>query len=156
MPYHTPERKCEQALKLYFATILEYELQGWQVVTRFGNEVKTEPRIEIYCPDAEPWEEEANAYTGNWAVTCMIKMVSHYEEGVDAEAHDIVSGNLLDSLMLADTTTGASAAAAQINLTQFEADLTVLLVDIKTRTNSIEEHSLITEQELVLYVKPSR
>ena len=156
MPYHTPERKCEQALKLYFQTILGYELQGWQVVTRFGNEDLTEPRIEIYCPDCEPWEDEVSAYTGNWAVTCMIKMVSHYEKGVDAVAHDLVSGSLLDSLMLADTDNGENATAAEINLTQLEEDLTVLLVEIKTRTNSVDEHSLITEQELVLYVKPSR
>jgi len=156
MPYHTPERKTEQALKAYFAILLEYELQDWQVTTRFSNTELTEPRIEIYCPECEPWEEDANAYTGNWAVTCNIKVVSHYESGVDATAHDIVSGNLLDSLMLADATTGESATAAEINLTQLEEDLTVLLVDIGTRTNSVEEHSLITEQELVLYVKPSR
>ena len=156
MPNHTPERKTEQALKLYFATILGYELQGWQVTTRFSNTELTEPRIEIFCPDCEPWEDLTSAYTGNWAVTCMIKLVSHYDSGVDAEAHDVVSGNLLDSMMLADATTGASAFAQEINLTQLESDLTVLEVDIKTRTNSVEEHSLITEQELVLYVKPSR
>jgi len=154
MPWHTPERKAEQALKLYFQTVLGYELTGVQFTTRFSNAVLTEPRVEIYCTDCEPWEMEGSPYTGNWKLTITLKIVSHYAEAVDAEAHDNIVGNLLDQLLIVDEN-GNESASAEINATQNEADLTVLLVDVGTRSNAVEEHSLVTEQELVLYVKPS-
>jgi len=155
MPWNTPERKAEQALKQYFETVLGYELQGVQIATRFSNTELTEPRIEIYCEAAEPWEDLANGYTGNWKLTTQVKVVSHYATGADAVAHDEIMGNLLDNLMLVDATTGESALASEINKTLFEADLTMIIVNITARTNSVDEHSLITEQELELYVKPS-
>ena len=156
MPWHTPERKAEQALKLYFETVLGYELDGVQIATRFSNVALTEPRIELYCELAEPWEEDVNPYSGNWKLTLQMKVVSHYDEsGTDATAHDNIVGNLLDKLMLKDETTGEDATASEINATQFEADLTMLAVDVGARTNEIDEHSLVTQQELMLYVKPS-
>lgn len=154
MPWHTPERKTEQALKTYFDTVLGYELAGVQIATRFSNTNLTEPRIEIYCTDCQPWEEEPAAYTGNWKLNVTLKVVSHYDgDQADAEAHDNIIGNLLDKLLITDG--GADAAASEINATQFEADINIQLVDIGTRTNLVEEHSLVTEQELVVYIQPS-
>jgi len=155
MPYHTPERKTEQALKNYFAAVLGYELQGVQISTRFSNTELTEPRIEIISPACRPWSEEAGPFTGNWAVDCTLKVVTHYASGTDDSTHDDYVGYLLDNLMVVDSN-GDEATAAEINATQFEADFTVIVVDIGERTNTIEEHSLVTEQELVLYIQPSR
>ena len=154
MPWHTPERKAEQALKTYFDTVLGYELTGVQIATRFSNLELTEPRIEIYCSECEPWDIDASPYSGNWKCNISLKVVSHYEPSVDASAHDEIVGNLLDKILCVDED-GNEATASEINATQFESDLTVLAVDVGLRTNSTNEHSLITEQELVLYVKPS-
>lgn len=155
MPWHTPERKCEQALKRYFETVLGYELDGVQIATRFSNADLVEPRIEIFCPDCEPWADDTAPYSGNWKVSCTLKIVSHYDgDNTDAEAHDAIVGNLLDQLIIVGDN-GQDAAASEINATQDEAYITVILVDVGTRTNMTEEHSLITEQELVLYIQPS-
>ena len=155
MPYHTPERKTEQALKLYFETVLGYELEDVQITTRFSNTEMTEPRIEIYCPACRPWDEVSSPYSGNWAVDCVLKVVTHYEPSVDDEAHDNIAGNLLDNLMVVDGD-GNEATASEINATQDESDFTVIVVDIGERTNEVEEHSLVTQQALTLYIQPSR
>ena len=154
MPWHTPERKTEQALKTYFQAVLGYELEGVQFATRFSNSDLTEPRVEIYSSACRPWSEEISPYSGNWAVDITLKVVSHYDgDNVDAEAHDRIVGNLLDQILITDD--GEEAAAKEINATQFESDLQVILVDVGERTNITEDHSLVTEQALVLYIKPS-
>lgn len=154
MSWHTPERKTEQALKLYLQTVLDYEIEGVQIVTRFGNAVMTEPRIEIFCPSCLPWPANIAPYSGNWQVECTIKVVSHYDSGVDAEAHDELVGNLMDVFLITDGTN--DAATAEINATQLESDLTVIQVNIGERSCTVEEHSIITEQKLELYIQPSR
>ena len=156
MPWHTIERKVEDALKTYFQTVLTYEIADAQFVTRFSNEDLTEPRIEIYCPACRPFNEEVGPYSGNWEVDCIIKVVSHYDQsGTEAEAHDNIMGNLVDKILVVDDN-GNEAFASQVNATLFDVDLQVIqLMRLGERTNSIEEHSLVTEQELSVLVMPS-
>ena len=155
MPWHTPERKCEQALKTYLETVLSYEIAGVQIATRFSNADLTEPRIEIFCGSCQPWEEATTPYTGNWMCEVTLRVVSHYAPGVDAVTHDNYVGELLDKFLLRDDVTGAEAATTEINATLYDVDLELIQLDVGARTNTTDEHSLVTEQELVLYVKPS-
>ena len=154
MPWHTPERKTEQALKLYFESVLGYELSGVQICTRFGNLEKTEPRIEIACESCEPYPAGVQVHTGTWLVNAKITVYSHFQKDVDAEAHDNIIGSLLDNLLVSDEN-GNDAAAAEINATQNESAFTVQEIEIKGRTNRVEEHSIVTEQELELIINPS-
>lgn len=156
MSWHTPERKTEQALKLYFQTVLGYELDGVQIATRFSNTDLTEPRIDIFCESASPYPSEAEVHTGNWLVTVKIEVVSHYASGTDAVSHDEICGHLLDKLIMIDDVTGADVTVDQINATQFEEEFTIQFLEIKDRTNRIEEHSLVTEQEIEMIISPSR
>ena len=155
MSWHTPERKTEQALQLFFATVLGYELTGVQIATRFSNTELTEPRLEIACETCTPYPEGMQVDTGNWLMGVRISVHSHYESGTDAEAHDEIIGNLLDVLLTADSD-GNNNTVAQINLTQGENDFTVQELEVKERSNRVEEHSLITEQEIEMIISPSR
>jgi hypothetical protein len=83
-----------------------------------------------------------------------IKCISHYERGVDAAAHDDIMGAVLDKLLVTDGT--SDALTAEINATSTGEDFTVQDVVLKDRTNSIQEHSLVTEQKLEMYIIPSR
>jgi len=155
MSWNTPERKVENALRIYFATVLGYELNGVQVITRFSNAEKTEPRLEIFCESCEPYPEDVEVQTGDWLISCKLKIVSHYESGIDAVAHDEIAGSLLDTLLIADEN-GANNAYSEINNTQLEEDVYVMGLWIKERVNNVEEHSLITEQAIELIVMVSR
>ena len=155
MSWHTPERKTEAAMQLYFATVLGYELTGVQIATRFSNDELTEPRIEIVCENCVPYPEGMQVDTGNWLMTVRVSVYSHYETSVDAEAHDEIIGNLLDVLLVGDSD-GNNTTVAQINLTQGESDFTVQELEVKERSNRVEDHSLITEQELEMIISPSR
>ena len=154
MPWQTPERKTEQALKLYMETILGYELDGVQIVTRFSNAELTEPRIEIVAERCTPYPEDAQYYTGSWMVSGEIRVISHYEKSVDAEAHDNILGNILDNLLILDEN-GNDAAATQINATQNESNFTVQLVNLGERTNEVNDHSLVSVQGFEMLINVS-
>jgi len=154
MPWHTPERKTEQALKLYFQAVTGWELDGVQIATRFSNAALTEPRIEIVAESCQPWEGDVQYYTGNWSVNVKISVHTHYEKNVDAEAHDNLVGSLLDVLLVGD---GASdKLVEEINKTQVDSDFTAQLIDIGARSNMVEDHTMKTEQELVVMMSPSK
>ena len=154
MPWHTPERKSEQALKLYLETVLGYEISGVQVATRFSNVPLTEPRIEIVVEKCSPHPEDAQYYTGSWTVSGTIKVVSHYETSVDAEAHDNILGVILDNLIIVDEN-GNDAAVSEINATQNEEAFTVQLFNLGERTNDIEDHSLVSVQSFSMLINVS-
>ena len=154
MSWHTPERKTEQALLDYLSAVEGNEFAGVQFLTRFSNAEKTEPRIEIVVEKARPDISDAQIHTGNWVCEATMKVISHYESEVDAETHDEIVGQLLDKLLISDA--GADAAAEQINATQTDENFTCFDVRIGDRTNSVDEHSVITEQSIEIDMKPSR
>ena len=154
MSWHTPERKTEQALLRYLQTAEGSEFDGVQWHTRFCNKIKTEPRIEIICEACEPDINEAEMHTGNWTCSVEITVVSHYEEGVDATAHDEIAGQIADKLFITDA--GSDALASEINKTQGDEDFKAQWYLLKTRTNTIQEHSVVTVQELEITMRPSQ
>lgn len=154
--WHTPERKVEQALKTYLQTVAGTEFDGVQIVTRFSNLALTEPRIEIVCEDLAPWPtvEDSQSDTGNWQCTVNISVLSHYEKDVDATAHDELAGQVMDKLILTDGT--SDALADEIEKTQVDADITIFDAWRGERKNSVEGHTLKTEQSMVLLMAPSK
>ena len=156
MPWHTPERKTEQALKRYFETVLGFELEGVQLATRFSNVKLTEPRVDIVARGVEPEIELGEYQTGNWVVAVMLRVVSHYERDVDAENHDEILGNIVDKLiMITDDEPRQDATADEINKTLDENYLTVRQVDVMGRTTETAEQQIITEQAVEITIIPS-
>jgi hypothetical protein len=154
--WHTPERKVEQALKTYLQTVAGTEFDGVQIVTRFSNLALTEPRIEIVCEELAPWPdvEELEHDTGNWRCSVNISVVSHYDKDVDAEAHDELAGQVMDKLIISDGS--SDALTAEIGKTQIDSDITIFDVWRGERKNSVEGHTLKTEQSMVLLMAPSK
>jgi hypothetical protein len=152
--WHTPERKTEQAFKVYLETLLADDIQGVQVATRFSNVALSEPRIEIVADRVIPTEQDAEYYTGNWSVSLALKVITHYESGVDAVTHDDLMGKILDVLMVSES--GQDVLVDQLNQTQDDTDFTAQQIDIGQRTNSIDGHSLVTVQELTVMMAPSK
>jgi hypothetical protein len=152
MPYHTPERKTEQALKNYFPQVLGYEIGGVQFVTRFCNAVLTEPRVEIAATDVSPFLTTSDVQTGLWNVTLTIKVVTHYEKEVDAVEHDNLVGNLVDKLLIIDAN-GQDALENEINGAQLEEYFYVFKATLTSRRNNVEDHSIVTEQDVEMLVR---
>lgn len=147
MAWHTPERKAEQALQRYLQSIAGTEFDGVQFVTRFSNKTKAEPRIEITCEDCEATLADHKPDPGIWDCRIKVTIVSHYALDIDAVTHDELAGQVADKLILDENVT---TLAAEIMKTQDDEDFNVFQTRRGNRTNRIEEHSLVTEQELVM------
>lgn len=156
MSWHTPERKAEQAFEAWLKTVEDSVLSRCNIRTRFSNAVKTLPSIDIVCDTAKPDIVSAQVFTGNWICSIEFTVISHYERGVDAEAHDEYVGLLTDLLMQVDESSGDEAVSGYLNGVATDADITAYLWTPGERTNSVEEKTLVTKIRGELWMKPSK
>ena len=139
---HLPERKTEQAF-VKLAEVYAAGISGLTIATRFSNTVLVEPAVLISCERCEPYIKG----TGNWNVEVKFAIQSHYAKGTDSTAHDNYVAAVSDMLMM----DGIVAALNAVGIAAF----TALHWTPGVRTNTVEEHSIITELEGILKMMPS-
>jgi hypothetical protein len=148
MPWHSPERKTEQAFKALFSSVEDVALKGVQIATRFCGVVKALPQVQIVCDRAAPWIK-GDVITGNWRVAVRVIVRTRYEKAEDATAHDDLAAVVSDVLFTSDI-------VASLNAVTSDEDFTAVLFTPGDRSNSVQEKDYETEMTGELLMAPSK
>lgn len=148
MPYHMPERLCEQALRLYIQTIGGNIVAGLQILTRFESTKMTEPCLLIYCDRAEPQGMNSEKQVGNWTCALTLELRTHYEDHANLQ-HDEFMGEVSDILL-------TDSFVSELNTISGELDVTFIQATIGERTNEVDGATLVTKQAINIMMMPSK
>lgn len=142
-PYVLPHRKVEDAVAgLISANVTSEQLNGATVTKgRVASDISV-PAVHVIADNCEPSPAEYVGYaapSGNWMVTCRVRIVSHGEDE-DRDAHDTRAGYILDKLHTADLTGDLNA----INVT----DCDIYRAWVAGIGDSVDGNWIVTEVTL--------
>lgn len=145
-PYHTTQRKVEDALARYLATKAGTGLAAYTVYKGASMGTLSTPRVEITAGEAEP-ERIADTITGNWRVTATVAVVSHKDDRSRTQ-HAAACGEWGDALFQDDIVSVINTAEASYQFKVFQ-------LWPGRASDLMSQSELRSEYECEVYCRPS-